>query len=456
MRISVIGLGKLGSPLAAVLASKGHDVIGVDLDATLVSRLSEGKAPVYEPHLQELIDSCRSRLQATTNYDEAVLPTSISFVVVPTPSGADGTFLDQYVLAAVQEIAKALRRKSEYHVVNITSTVMPGSCDRKIREALESFSGRRVGETVGLCYNPEFIALGSVISNMLFPDMLLIGESDARAGDVVEAVYRQVCEKTPPVQRMNLVNAEITKIGVNTFVTTKITYANMLSEICERLPGADIDVVTSAVGLDSRIGRKYLQGALGYGGPCFPRDNIAFTQLAKRLGARSDLAEATHCMNAHQIERVFETTIRGLAHGSTVGVLGLAYKPNTGVIEESQGVALVRRLAGAGYKVLAYDPLALPAAQVVIGDCFIASASAEECVRSCDRVAITTAWPQFRELEPRLFAREGTQLQVIDCWRCLPASQFNDICSIVYLGRGPASPRATSRVTRLADRASRG
>lgn len=455
MRISVIGLGKLGAPLAAVLASKGHDVIGVDLDATVVRRLAEGKAPVYEPQLQELIDSCASRLQATTSYDEAVLPTSVSFVIVPTPSGADGTFLDQYVLAAVQDIAKALRRKSEYHVVNITSTVMPGSCDRKIREALESFSGRRVGDTVGLCYNPEFIALGSVIRNMLFPDMLLIGESDARAGDLVEAVYRQVCEKAPPVQRMNLVNAEITKIAVNTFVTTKITYANMLSGICERLPGADIDVVTSAVGLDSRIGRKYLQGALGYGGPCFPRDNIAFTRLARRLGARADLAEATDRMNEHQIERVLETTIRGLARVATVGVLGLAYKPDTGVIEASQGVALVRRLAAAGYKVVAYDPLALPAAQAAIGDCFTASASAEDCVRSSDRVVITTAWAQFRELDPQLFARSGARLEVIDCWRCLPLSQLKELCSIVYLGRGPAGVRAASQVPQLTEELSR-
>jgi UDPglucose 6-dehydrogenase len=438
MRISVIGLGKLGSPLAAVLASKGHDVIGLDLNPAVVQLLTEGRAPVYEPGLQELIDSCRSRLRATGSYQEAVLQSDLSFVIVPTPSGPDGTFLDRYVLAAVQDIARALRGKPDYHVVAITSTVMPGTCGGKIRGALQRHSGRRLGETLGLCYNPEFIALGSVIPNKLYPDMLLIGESDRRAGDLVEAVYRQVCEKAPPVQRMNLVNAEITKIAVNTFVTTKITYANMLSSVCERLPGADVEVVTSAVGLDRRIGRKYLQGGLGYGGPCFPRDNVAFTRLARRIGVRADLAEATDRLNAHQIDRLLEAATRGLLPGAAVGVLGLAYKPETGVIEESQGLALVRRLAQAGYRVLAYDPLALPAAHAVAGDCFTACASAEECVLAAERVVVTTAWRQFTQLDPPIFARR----QVIDCWRCLPADKLKGLCRLVYLGRGPVAPLA--------------
>jgi UDPglucose 6-dehydrogenase len=289
---------------------------------------------------------------------------------------------------------------------------------------------------------------------MVFPDMLLIGESDRRAGDLLEAVYRQVCDMSAPVQRMNLVNAEITKIAVNTYVTTKITYANMLSGICERLPGADVEVVTSAIGLDSRIGRKYLQGALGYGGPCFPRDNVAFAQLANQVGARADLAEATHRLNDHQIDRLLETTVRGLASGAAVGVLGLSYKPDTSVIEESQGIELVRRLSGAGYKVMAYDPLALPAAQAVIGDNFIACASAEECARACDRLVIATAWPQFAELDPQCLARPGKRVQVIDCWRCLPAGRFQQICSIVYLGRGPTNGRPSS-VTKLSERVSR-
>jgi UDPglucose 6-dehydrogenase len=180
------------------------------------------------------------------------------------------------------KIGKALARKNSYHLVVLSSTVMPGATE-KIRQMLEQTSGKRCGEEFGFCYNPEFIALGSVIRDMLNPDMLLIGESDERAGQILAGIYGNVCKSKPVVARMNFVNAELTKLSVNTYVTTKISYANMLAEICEKLPGADADVVTSALGLDSRIGRKYLKGALGYGGPCFPRDNVAFAALARSL-----------------------------------------------------------------------------------------------------------------------------------------------------------------------------
>jgi UDPglucose 6-dehydrogenase len=435
VRISVIGLGKLGSPLAATLASKGHDIVGVDLNPELVRLLSEGKAPVDEPKLQQLIDAGRARLRATTSIPDAVRNSDLSFIIVPTPSSADGAFSNRHVVAVVKEIGEALRGKADYHVVSVTSTVMPGSTDGEIRAALESSSGRKAGEDVGLCYNPEFVALGSVVRDMLEPEMILIGQSDSRAGDVLESLYLQICEHRPPVARMNLINAEITKIALNTFVTTKITYANMLSGICERLPGGDVDVVTATLGLDSRIGRKYLQGAIGYGGPCFPRDNIAFALLAKSIGARADIAEATERLNRHQIERLFAAATGRLSSGATIGVLGLSYKPDTGVIEESQGVALVKRLCEAGYRVSAYDPLALPNARTALGACFTAAESAEACVRSADRVVVTTAWPQFRTLPAAAFARAKARIDVVDCWRILDANRIGSSCTLVYPGK---------------------
>jgi UDPglucose 6-dehydrogenase len=436
MRVSVVGLGKLGSPLAAVLASKGHHVIGVDLNAEFVRLLASRKAPVLEPRLQELIDLSRERLTATTDFEAATLGSDISFVIVPTPTDSKGLFTNKHVVAAVREIGKALRKKAGYHVVNITSTVMPGSTDGEIRDALETSSGRTVGHDVGLCYNPEFVALGSVVRDMLFPDVILIGESDPRAGDIVENLYATSCDNTPPVQRMNLINAELTKISINTFVTTKISYANMLADICDRLPGADVNVVTNAVGLDSRIGRKYLKGALGYGGPCFPRDNVAFGHLARALGAKADLAEATDRINRYQVERLVSLVTRRLSPGRKVGILGLSYKPDTGVIEDSQGVALAVRLADHGYEVAIYDPQALAAATAVLGAKAIASDSAESCVRAVDLLLITTAWPEFRDLPISAFVREGERMVVIDCWRMLPQAELSRVVDIVYIGHG--------------------
>jgi UDPglucose 6-dehydrogenase len=182
MRISVIGLGKLGAPLAAVFAYKGFEVVAVDINRSYVDAVNAGRAPVDEPRLQELIDASRGRLHATTDASDAVADTDVTFVIVPTPSDANGRFSNAALVSAMESIGAGLRRKDAYHIVVVTSTVMPGSTGGEIRAALERHSGRKVGRTLGLCYNPEFIALGSVIRDMLQPDMILVGESDAARG----------------------------------------------------------------------------------------------------------------------------------------------------------------------------------------------------------------------------------------------------------------------------------
>src|SRR5882757_6573889 len=367
-RVSVVGLGKLGAPLAAVLASRGFTVTGLDVSKTLVDALNAGKMPIVEPQLNELIAANRQRLSATMDAGEAVDKSDASFVIVPTPSDSTGFFSNRFVLQAMQSLGKALRNKTGYHMVVITSTVMPGTTGSEIRAALEAASGRKVGPDLGLCYNPEFIALGSVVRDMLFPDSILIGESDAKAGDMLQTIYLQMCENKPPVQRMNFINAELTKISVNTYVTTKISYANMLADICDRLPGADVDAVTKALGADTRIGPKYLKGAMGYGGPCFPRDNVAFAALARKIGARADVAEATDRINNYQVDRLANLVAKFAKSGTRIALLGLSYKPLTPVVEESHSVNLAARLADAGYVVSVHDPLAQAAAVAMLGD----------------------------------------------------------------------------------------
>ena len=440
MKISVIGLGKLGAPLAAVFASKGFPVIGTDLNPAFVNAINAGRAPVDEPNLQELISDNRERLQATVDASAAVAATDVTFVIVPTPSDPDGRFTNRFILDAMQMVGEGLRRRTAYHVVVITSTVMPGSTGGEIRAALELHSGRRVGDGLGLCYNPEFIALGTVVRDMLSPDMILIGESDARAGDMLQRIYERSCDSRPVIRRMNFVNAELTKIAVNTYVTTKISYANMLADICDRLPGADVDAVTQAVGSDSRVGAKYLRGAIGYGGPCFPRDNVAFASLARSLGARADLAEATDTMNRYQVERVLGAVQARLPAGGTVGVLGLSYKPDTAVVEESQGLMLASRLADEGHAVIAFDPKGLEAALAATGGSFAPALSAEECVRRAALVVVMTPWPEFRAIPVDAFAR-ARRLTVVDCWRLLSQEEIGPVADLVHLGRGAVDAR---------------
>lgn len=435
-RISVIGLGKLGAPMAAVLSAKGFHVIGLDLNDKFVAAINKGLAPVQEPRLQEFIDRGRPRLRATHSFEEAVLNSDITFVIVPTPSDKERVFSNKYVLAAVRSIGQALRAKDGRHVVVVTSTVMPGSTGGDIQRELEDSSGRKVGPELGLAYNPEFIALGSVVRDMLRPDFILIGESDDATGAQLESIYTRSCENDPVIRRMNFVNAELTKISVNTYVTTKISYANMLAEMCDRLPGADVDVVSAAVGSDSRVGSKYIKGAIGYGGPCFPRDNVAFAALARKIGARADVAEATDRINNYQIDRLSGLVSKFGKPGMRITILGLSYKPQTPVVEESHSVKLAARLADAGYVVTVHDPLAQDAAVNALGDKVVVAPTLEGAVRGCDLLIVATGWPDYKAIDPAWTKRNGDKLTVLDLWRTLPAEKFADTADVIYLGSG--------------------
>ncbi|MGC2197905.1 MAG: nucleotide sugar dehydrogenase [Terriglobales bacterium] len=433
MRACVIGLGKLGSPLAACLAAKGLTVVGVDNDPRKIDAINQGQPPVHEPGLAELLAQTKGRLTAVADVEAAIRETDISFIVVSTPSDPAGGFSLRYVEPVCQAIGRALAAKNEYHVVCLTSTVMPGTTGGPVRDLLEQASGKRVGRDFGLCYSPEFIALGSVIRDFLNPDMLLIGESDARAGDFLQSLYTQVCENQPALARMSFVNAEITKLAVNTYVTTKISYANMLARICEQLPGANVDVITSALGLDTRIGPKYLKGALSYGGPCFPRDNLALAQLARQLGVPPDLAQSVDRFNRAQVAWLSDL-VQQQTKG-TAGILGLTYKAGTDVVEEAAGFLLARELISRGVDVLAFDPAyglnsRGPALEKL---CF--ASSALDCIEKSDVVILATAWPEFSTLTPKQWVRNGSQKRtVIDCWRAVKF--LRDEPGVHYLALG--------------------
>jgi len=446
-RLSVIGLGKLGSPMAACFAAHGFQVAGADIDPAKVEAINQGRAPVCETDLQHYLDLSRGRITATRDTAEAVDWSDVTFLIVPTPSDPEGGFSLRSALPACESVGLALRRKTDFHVVVMTSTVMPGSTDGPIRATLEEVSGKVCGRDFGLCYSPEFIALGSVIHNFLNPDMILIGESDTRSGDILEAIYRRTCDNQPHFARMSCVNAELTKLAVNTYITTKITFANLISRLCEKLPGGDVDVVTAALGADSRIGAKYLKGATGYGGPCFPRDNRALAFLARQAGTRALIAEATDRMNQEEIHRLTALVKSHVPRGGTVGILGLAYKPDTDVVEESQGLFLAHNLSWSGYPVVAYDPLAMENAARVLSHwprplesaSIRFAGSARECVAAADLVVIATPWKGFQNLQPGDFARgPGPARVVIDCWRMLDSRSIARVAEYHALGLGPS------------------
>ena len=296
MEVTVIGLGKLGLPLAALFASVGHKVNAYDASEALIKSLKAESYKSTEPGLMDLLKNSKDNLNFCSELDQSTETSSAIFIIVPTPSQENGYFSNESLLKVLENLNPSHFANRKV-VIDIVSTVMPGSCEGVIRQTLEKKLGKKLGVELGLCYNPEFIALGSIVKNMQQPDMHLLGESASWAGDVIEEVLASVVTKSVPCQRMNLTEAELVKIAVNNFVTMKISYANALYQASVVLGDVDIDVVTSAIGLDTRIGKKYLKGAAPYGGPCFPRDTRALTALFNELGVPADLSRATEMLN---------------------------------------------------------------------------------------------------------------------------------------------------------------
>lgn len=407
MNIAVIGLGKLGAPLAATLAFVGHRVVGVDLNADTVDTVNRAESPVDETGLAEMIRHLPpGAFRATTDTRAAVDQTDLAFVVVPTPSDQSGRFSNDYVSAAVANIGDALRGTDRPYIVVVSSTVMPRSTGTVLRTALESAARRPLGPDLALFYSPEFIALGSVLNDLRNPDFVMIGYTEplAQQGEVIEEVLRTVVEKTKRVHHLATVDVEVAKLAVNVYVTMKISFANQLAELCEHA-GAHASIVARAVGDDSRIGPKYLKPGAAFGGPCFPRDAVAFQRFAADLGIHAPLAGATTQINDYQPFRI----ARLLLDHHRVGVLGAAFKADTAVTEHSFGLAVAQLLRD-DHEVSVHDPVA------PIPEEFHAVDDAHALVAASDAVLVATPWPFYASLD-----FSNTAL-VVDMWDLIPAA----------------------------------
>lgn len=432
MKVSVVGLGKLGACLAACLADRGFPTIGADLNTEVVGAVNRGLAPVAEPRLQELVSRNARNLRATGSFDDVARDSELSFVVVPTPSEPDGRFSLGFLRSAFKQLAAALRRaQKEYHLFVVASTVSPGASEKYIAPLLESVSGMRLNQRFGLCYSPQFMALGSVIEDLLNPDLVLIGESDKRAGDILEDVYRRLCVSQCRIARMSMISAEIAKISLNSFVTMKISFANTLANICEEVPGADLDAICGALGADRRVSPYYLRGGASFGGPCFPRDNRAFVAFAQQYGCAAPLAEATDAVDPGRADATLRRLLRNVRHGDTIAVLGLAYKTNTPIIDESPGIMLVEQLVSRNFKVVAYDPFAIDNARKLFGNSIRYAGSVADCLATASACVITTTSPEFKSVEE--LARDS--MTVFDCWRFLDPTRFTARVKYIAVGR---------------------
>jgi len=411
MRIAMIGTGYVGLVSGACFSEFGLDVVCVDKDEAKIARLLEGEIPIFEPGLEQLVESNRKagRLSFTAELAPAVAKADAVFIAVGTPSRrGDGHADLSYVFAAAKEIARAIER---YTVVVTKSTVPVGTG----REVARIIRETRPDAEFDVVSNPEFLREGSAINDFMRPDRVVIGTMSERARELMRALYRPLFLIETPMLFTSIETSELIKYAANTFLATKITFINEIADLCEKL-GADVHDVARGIGLDGRIGRKFLHPGPGYGGSCFPKDTLALVRTAQEADAPLRIIETVVDINNQRKKRMAGKIIDALGgsvDGKTVAVLGLTFKPNTDDMRESPSLDIVPALQKAGATVRAFDPEGMAEARKLLDD-VVWCDTAYECMGGADALAIVTEWNEFRALDLARVKRLMRQPVLVD------------------------------------------
>jgi UDPglucose 6-dehydrogenase len=413
-RITVLGTGYLGATHAICMAVLGYDVLGVDTDRAKVQALSEGRVPFFEPGLPEMLRKAldSGRLRFSTDLSEAGEFGDVHFVCVGTPQRADSSAADlRFVEGVVRDLAPYLRRRC---LVVGKSTVPVGTAARLTRLVQDNAPA---GGDVELAWNPEFLREGYAVEDTLRPDRLVFGVSSAWAADQLAAVFAPLIDAEVPVVTTDLATAELVKVAANSFLATKISYINAMAEVCEAT-GADVQLLASALSYDSRIGGRFLQPGLGFGGGCLPKDIRAFVHRAEELGVGKSVAflRQVDAINKRRRERTVDL-VRERAGGDLAGVrvccLGAAFKPNSDDIRDAPALDVARMLQQEGALVTVYDPEAMDNARRAYPDLQYAD-GVMEAARGAAVVVLLTEWDQFRAIDPVLLGKVVAGRSVVD------------------------------------------
>ncbi|MDL1897219.1 UDP-glucose/GDP-mannose dehydrogenase family protein [Anaerolineae bacterium CFX7] len=398
-RITVLGVGYVGLVTGACFADLGNQVICLDVIPEKIEKLKRGELPIYEPGLEEMVqrNAAAGRLTFTTEYAEAISNAEFIFVAVGTPSGVDGEADLKYIRSAVENIAAHLK---SYAIIVNRSTVPVGTGDSTAQTLIER--GKKQGVDFQVVSNPEFTREGSAVYDFLNPDRVVLGSVDLHAAEAVADLYRVF---TKNLMLTDLRTAEMIKYASNAFLAMKISFINEIASICEKL-GADVKLVAQGMGMDARIGAAFLNAGLGYGGSCFPKDVKALTYMAEVNGLHPQLLRAVMDINRDQRRRVILhlRELLGNLRGKTIGLLGLAFKPNTDDIREAAAIDLAHMLSNEGANLRAYDPVAMDNAHQILDGVKFCN-DAYQVAAGADAVVLVTEWNEFRQLDmPRLYA----------------------------------------------------
>ncbi|HEX6280048.1 MAG TPA: nucleotide sugar dehydrogenase [Pyrinomonadaceae bacterium] len=442
-KVSVVGLGKLGLGLALCMADAGIETLGVDVSSGVVDSINRGKSPINEPGYQDLISKLGPSFRATTKHSDAIQESDVTFILVATPSIGDGRFSNRYIKSALRSLAEAFGASDkEHHLFVISSTVVPGSTQKTFVPLIEEYSGKKFLEDFDVCFDPDFVALGTVLKDFQSPDLVIIGESSEQAGDRVSAIHEKICLNDPPVHRMSLISAEVAKVSLNAYVTMKISFANTIANLCERIPDSDVDAITQSIGVDKRISPYYLRGGLAFGGTCFPRDTKAFITISRQLGVDPVLISAVEDVNNHQNRHLADLVRNSLPNEKRVSVLGLAFKDKTPVVEASPAIHLIQELVIDDVYVTVFDPLAMDSVSTIFDDEITYAASIEECLRSSPVCVVTLLSKRYKEAIESF--RPTSELVVIDCWRQIDPLRVDPNVRLVAVGRFSEEASANS------------
>lgn len=428
MRMTVIGTGYLGATHAACMAELGHEVLGVDVDDNKISALRSGKVPFYEPGLPEVLERNieAGRLDFSTDYEEAAAFGNLHFLGVGTPQRRGSYAADMtYVKAVITDLVPKLKGD---HIIFGKSTVPVGTA-AELQELANELAPE--GTTVEIAWNPEFLREGYAVKDTITPDRIVLGvgetNNESRAEEVAREVYAQPLSQDTPFIVTDWQTAELVKVSANAFLATKISFINAVSEICE-IAGADVTALADAIGLDERIGRKFLGAGLGFGGGCLPKDIRAFMARAGELGADQALTflREVDAINMRRRDRVVDLAkeaFNGSLLGHRVTVLGCAFKPNSDDVRDSPALAVAGSLSLAGAAVTVYDPEGMDNAKKVFPTLDYA-ADTDNALREAELVILATEWKQFKELDPQQAGQLVDNKHIIDGRNVLPVADW--------------------------------
>ena len=435
MKIGIVGLGFVGLSLTSVLASKGYRTVGIDIDKRKCEKISNGNSPFFEPDLEKTLRSGLKKELTIGNDFSLLNDCDFIFVTVGTPQSENGTIDLSMIKKSITTIGKALHKNNKNPIILIKSTVVPGTIKNTILPILEKKSNKKEGKDFGLISNPEFLQESSAIKDTKFPHAVVLGGQETKYMRKANNFFSKLHPKTPIIIT-NHQTAEMIKYANNSFLATKISFINQLSNICQNIPGANIDDIAKTIGLDPRIGKLFLNAGPGYGGSCLPKDMKALINFANNVGINPTLLNAVEEINIKQIDQIISLIKQKLGDISSkrITILGTAFKSDTDDIRDSVAIKLIKKLLKRKAKIIIHDPKAIQNTMNIFGKRISYAKSINDALSKSQCVVIMTQWKQYENLNNNQI-KQMTKKFIIDCRRMLVKKELDGDYFAIGLGK---------------------